>query len=227
MPGGAFAGLSGFPADPSQFGFLDDSYSFNAPSLMPQFSASSVGAPPPTIGAGGGGAMAAMGGPMGAAGAVISGIQTLGNLWMGFKAMKLAKKQYKFQKKMTETNLANQMKSYNTALADRARSRGVMEGQSADQVAQYINSNSLMKGDRKVDSQTLVNGITGAALNNYGSYTGTPAYAGAGATYTPPSASASASASASPSSRLSGFSSLASRIAQERGNARDDDKSAG
>lgn len=225
MAGGAFAGLSGFPADPSQFGFLDNSYSFNAPSLMPQFDASSMSglANTPTIGASGSGGI----GALGIANGAISGIQTLGNLWMGFKAMKLAKKQYKFQKKMTETNLANQMKSYNTALADRARSRGVMEGQTADQVAQYINSNSLMKGDRKVDSQTSVNGITGAALNNYGSYTGTPAFAGAGSNYTPPSTSASASASASPSSKLSGFSALASRIAQERGTARDDDKSAG
>jgi hypothetical protein len=99
----------------------------------------------------------------------LSGLQTLGGLWNAFQAMKLAKKQFKFTKDITETNLANQMKSYNTALADRARGRGVMEGQTSDQVAQYINANSLARNSARTSAGS-VGGITAAALSNYNSY---------------------------------------------------------
>jgi hypothetical protein len=141
--------------------------------------------------------------------------------------MKLAKKQFKFQKKMTETNLANQMKSYNTALADRARSRAVMEGQTEAEMNAYVNNNSLnAKGYKQGSSYTG---------NNMGSGSLLPAsYAGAipgGITPMPASTPSSASpssgyqsSSSSPSNKLSGFSALAGRIAQERSSNRDDDR---
>jgi hypothetical protein len=75
----------------------------------------------------------------------LGGLQTLAGLWGGIQQMKLAKKSFKFTKDMAETNLANQMKTYNTALADRARSRGAMESQSQAQVDQYVADNSLSR----------------------------------------------------------------------------------
>lgn len=73
----------------------------------------------------------------------LSGLGALGNFWNAFQAQKLAKDQFNFTKDITNTNLANQMKSYNTTLADRAKSRGVVEGQTDQQVQDYINKNSL------------------------------------------------------------------------------------
>lgn len=73
----------------------------------------------------------------------LSGINSLGNLYNAFQANKLAKSQFDFTKNITNTNLANSIKSYNTSLSDRANSRGVVEGQTPDQVNSYISSNSL------------------------------------------------------------------------------------
>ncbi len=75
----------------------------------------------------------------------LSGIQTIGNLWSMWQQNKLAKKQFKLTKDVTNTNLANQIKSYNTALFDRARGRAVMEGQTDAQRDAYIASHSLSR----------------------------------------------------------------------------------
>lgn len=75
----------------------------------------------------------------------LSGLGTIGNLWAGFQAAKLAKQQFNFQKDFANANLANQIKSYNTALYDRARSRAAMEGQSSGQMQSYVNANSLSR----------------------------------------------------------------------------------
>lgn len=75
----------------------------------------------------------------------LSGLSAIGNFWNAFQAQKLAKKQFEFTKEITNTNLANQIKSYNTSLSDRARSRGFVEGQSQDQIDQYIAGNSLSR----------------------------------------------------------------------------------
>ena len=75
----------------------------------------------------------------------IAGLQTLGNLWGAWQAQKLAKEQFKWTKNFSEANLANSIKSYNTALYDRARSRGHMEGQSQAQIDGYVLDNSLTR----------------------------------------------------------------------------------
>jgi hypothetical protein len=117
-------------------------------------------------GSGGGGL-----GPLGIASMAMSGLQTLGSLWMANKQHKLAKKQFKMIRDISNINLGNQMQSYNTALADRARGRGVMEGQTSDQVSQYINSNSLNR-ERALGGGSSASDITSAALSNYNTYIG-------------------------------------------------------
>lgn len=75
----------------------------------------------------------------------LSGVSALGNFWNAFQAQKLAKQQFNFTKDITETNLANQIKSYNTTLGDRARSRGFVEGQSQSEIDDYIRNNSASR----------------------------------------------------------------------------------
>ena len=74
---------------------------------------------------------------------VLGGVGTIGNLWAGWQAQKLAKEQFNYQKGITDTNLANQIQSYNTALSDRMNSRGFVQGDSQSTIDQYIEENSL------------------------------------------------------------------------------------
>jgi hypothetical protein len=76
-------------------------------------------------------------------GLALGGLQTLGNIWGAWQANKLAKSQFKFAKDFANTNLENSMKSYNTALFDRARSRAVMESQSDSERDAYYEENKL------------------------------------------------------------------------------------
>lgn len=80
---------------------------------------------------------------LGTANLVLGGIGTIGNLWAAFQAQKLAKEQFNFQKGVTNTNLANQIQSYNTSLSDRIVARGYMQGDSQETVDKYIADNSL------------------------------------------------------------------------------------
>jgi hypothetical protein len=75
----------------------------------------------------------------------LDGLGTIGNLWGAWQANKIARDQLDYTKDVTNTNLANQIKSYNTTLEDRARARGAMEGQSAEQTQQYIDQNRLRR----------------------------------------------------------------------------------
>lgn len=75
----------------------------------------------------------------------LSGIGTLGNLWGAWQSNRLARDQLNFTKDVTNTNLNNQIQSYNTALEDRARSRGAMEGQTTAETQSYIDKNRLSR----------------------------------------------------------------------------------
>jgi len=75
----------------------------------------------------------------------LTGLSTIGNLWAAFQAQKLAKEQFKYTKGVTETNLANQMKTYNTALTDRANNRAIVEGRDSAYTKSYIDENSLRR----------------------------------------------------------------------------------
>lgn len=74
----------------------------------------------------------------------IGGINTLGNLWNAFQAQQLAREQFDFTKGITEKNLANQIKTYNTSLEDRIRARGAVEGQTQNQMNDYISRNRVI-----------------------------------------------------------------------------------
>lgn len=97
-------------------------------------------------GVGGVGAPGGLGANLGTAQLGLAGLQTIAGIWSAFKAASLAKKQFNYTKDVTDTNLANQIRSYNTSLEDRARSRGVVEGQTAQQVQDYIARNAATRG---------------------------------------------------------------------------------
>lgn len=73
----------------------------------------------------------------------LGGLSALTNLWGANKQMKLAEDQFDFTKKIASTNLNNQVKSYNTALEDRIRSRAATEGSSSAEAEAYLNKNRL------------------------------------------------------------------------------------
>lgn len=93
----------------------------------------------------GGGPGSGFGLNMPTANLALGGIQTIGNLWSAWEARKLAQDQFNFQKGITNTNLNNQIQSYNTTLEDRSRSRAFAEGQSPDQAQAYIDKNRLSR----------------------------------------------------------------------------------
>lgn len=107
---------------------------------------------PQTPAAGATGAAAGAAAPAGAVGLgmnvgtgqlALAGLGAVGNIMSAFNAQKLAKKQFEYQKGITDTNLANSIQSYNTTLADRGRARAAQEGQSPQDAAAYIANNSL------------------------------------------------------------------------------------
>lgn len=73
----------------------------------------------------------------------LGGLSAIGNFWNSFQANKLAKDQFNFTKGITEKNLANQTKAYNTTLNDRITSRASVTGASDAEVADYLAKNSL------------------------------------------------------------------------------------
>jgi hypothetical protein len=83
---------------------------------------------------------------IGTANLALSGLNTIGGLWAAFEARKAAQQQFNYTRSVTNTNLANSIKSYNTALEDRARSRGFTEGQSQQQIDAYVAANRATRG---------------------------------------------------------------------------------
>lgn len=75
----------------------------------------------------------------------LSGLGSLAGLWQAGQQNKMAKEQFSFQKNMANTNLNNQMKSYNTALEDRMTTRGAVEGRDAAYTASEIDRRKLAR----------------------------------------------------------------------------------
>ena len=73
------------------------------------------------------------------------GLNNLANIWGAWQANKLAKDQLNFTKSVTNTNLNNSIKSYNTSLEDRARARGFTEGRSDSEIQNYVSANRLSR----------------------------------------------------------------------------------
>lgn len=73
----------------------------------------------------------------------LQGLGTLGGLWGTLQSNRLARDSLNFQKDFAQKNLANSIKSYNTALTDRAASRGFVQGDSQEKTQQYINDNKM------------------------------------------------------------------------------------
>jgi hypothetical protein len=82
---------------------------------------------------------------MGTAQLGLGALSTIAGLWSAAKQMKLAKQQFKYTRDVTDTNLANQIKTYNTTLTDRANNRQIVEGKTPEQTQSYITSNALSR----------------------------------------------------------------------------------
>jgi hypothetical protein len=75
----------------------------------------------------------------------LGGIQTLGNILMGARALKMARDQFNYQKGVSETNLVNSIQAYNTALEDRARNRADAMNQDEATTQAYIDENKAVR----------------------------------------------------------------------------------
>lgn len=75
----------------------------------------------------------------------LKGLNSLSNLYGALEASKLAREQMNSAREFADINLANQIKSYNTALADRARSRAVAEGQPQSVADAYVEANRMTR----------------------------------------------------------------------------------
>lgn len=75
----------------------------------------------------------------------LGGLQTIGSLWNAWESRKLAQEEFAFKKGVTNTNLNNQIQSYNTNIEDRARARAVTEGQAPGVADAYVAKNRLSR----------------------------------------------------------------------------------
>lgn len=75
----------------------------------------------------------------------ISGVSALGNLFLGWQAMRQAQKSAQWQQGMAENNYWNSVKSYNTAVEDRVRGRYDANTQinNADAVNSEVNKRKI------------------------------------------------------------------------------------
>ena len=75
----------------------------------------------------------------------LGGLGALNSIFNGFQSGKLAKDQFKFTKDITNTNLNNSIKSYNTQLSDRINSRAAVQGESSSWAQDYLDKNRLSR----------------------------------------------------------------------------------
>lgn len=89
----------------------------------------------------------------------LQGLQSLAGMWNAFQAGSAAKKSINLQEKAFDTNLGNQVASYNTALENKVRNAAHMQGLSGNDYSSYIDS-YLQKHALRKDGQVR-NGATG------------------------------------------------------------------
>ncbi len=78
-------------------------------------------------------------------GTAIQGLMALNNIINSSKQYRLAKDQFNFTRDTTNTNLNNQIKTYNTSLEDRINSRAAVQGNDSGYVSDYLNKNRLTR----------------------------------------------------------------------------------
>ena len=78
----------------------------------------------------------------------VNALAAIGGLYNAFESNKLAKEQFAFTKEVTNTNLNNQIKTYNTTLEDRALARGRLNGEAdpSAYAAAYTGKNKISRG---------------------------------------------------------------------------------
>lgn len=114
-----------------------------APPAVAPLAPTIPGVTPPNQGENAGGIMGWLGQnatPLKDATSILGG---LSQIWGGFQAAKAAKDQLNFAKTSFNTNLANQIKSYNTALEDRLRARASATGTTEQEIQSQISANKL------------------------------------------------------------------------------------
>lgn len=133
--GGSGSGATAFAAPNTTNGMQA------AGGLLPQNTVRNWGAPQ----AFNAGANNGLGFNLGTGQLALGGLSALTGLMQGNKAMGLARDQFDFTKNLANTNLTNQVQSYNTSLADRLNARGVAQGQSAADIQAAIDANRLSR----------------------------------------------------------------------------------
>ena len=76
-------------------------------------------------------------------GSVAGGLQSLGNLYLGYKGYGLAKDKMAQDLKFAKANYGNQVQEYNTNLADRAHMAMIQNNGTDEERLAYIKANSL------------------------------------------------------------------------------------
>lgn len=99
----------------------------------------------PSYNGGDGGLGSGLGFNVGTGQLALGGLQSLAGIFNSLQANKLANQQFKFTKDVANTNLNNSIKSYNTALSDRANSRYFTQNQSQSEADKYIAANQLSR----------------------------------------------------------------------------------
>ena len=96
----------------------------------------------------GGGADSGLGFNLGTLKVGVNALAAIGGLYNAFQSNKLAKDQFAFTKEVTNTNLNNQIKTFNTTMEDRARARARLDGREDTEgyTQDYMNKNRISRG---------------------------------------------------------------------------------
>ena len=78
-------------------------------------------------------------------GQVAQGLAGLGNIYLGYQAMKQQKKAFEFNKGVTNTNLNNSIMDYNRRLNDTLANRALNNGQGSGWVSEQLSKYSAKR----------------------------------------------------------------------------------